>query len=69
MAVRANRLHSQGLDGRPQNFLAFLKSESGSPKKWFATAHENRLNGGYARFRARLTLKMSRTGREGQPNE
>ncbi|TMW99146.1 hypothetical protein EJD97_002985, partial [Solanum chilense] len=66
LAVRANRLHSQGLDSRPQNFLSFLTSESESPKKWFAIAHENGLNWGYAHFGAQLTLKMGRTGRDGQ---
>ena len=64
----ANRMHKQGLDGRPQKNLAFLTSESGSPKKWFAIAHENRGNEGYARFGARLTFKMGLKGREGQPN-
>ena len=62
----ANRMHIQGLDGRPQQNLAFLTSEAGSPKKWFAIAHENRRNKGYARFGARLTFKMGWTGREGQ---
>ena len=33
-AVMANRMHRKGLDGRPQKNLAFLTSESGSPKKW-----------------------------------
>ena len=28
----ANRMHKQGLDGRPQKHLAFLTSEYGSPK-------------------------------------
>ena len=60
-----NRMHRQGLDGRPQKNLAFLTSESGSPKKWFAIAHENHRNEGYARFGARLTFKMDRMGREG----
>ena len=58
-------MHKQGLDGCPKK-LAFLSSEFGSPKKWFAIAHENHRNEGYARFGARLTLKMGRTGREGQ---
>ena len=31
----------QGLDGRPPKNLAFLSSESRSPKKWCALAHEN----------------------------
>ena len=61
-------MHRQGLDGRPQKNLAFLTSESRSPKKWFAIAHENHRNEGYARFGARLTFKMGRTGREGQPD-
>ena len=61
-------MHSQVLDGRPQKHLAFLTSKSGSPKKWFAIAHENRRNEGYAFFGARLTFKMGRTGREGQPD-
>ena len=59
-------MHRQGLDGRPQKNLAFLTSEFGSPKKWFAIAHENRRNEGYARFGARLTFQMGRTGRDGQ---
>ena len=64
----ANRMHRKGFDGRPRKNLAFLTSESGSPKKWCAIAHENRRNEGYARFRARLTFKMDRKGREGQPD-
>ena len=60
-------MRRQGLDGRRQKNLAFLTSKSGSPKKWFAIAHENRQNEGYARFGTRLTFKMGRTGREGQP--
>ena len=59
-------MHRHGLDGRPQKNLAFLMSESGLPKKWFAIAHENRRNEGYARFEARLTLKMSWIGRDSQ---
>ena len=54
----SNRMHKQGLDGRPRKNFAFLSSESGSPKKWCAIAHENRLNEAYARFGARLTLQM-----------
>uniref|UniRef100_A0A3Q7FZX0 Uncharacterized protein n=1 Tax=Solanum lycopersicum TaxID=4081 RepID=A0A3Q7FZX0_SOLLC len=50
-----NRMHRQGLDGRPQKNLAFLTLESGSPK--CAIAHENRRNEGYARFGARLPSK------------
>ena len=56
-------MHRQGLDGRPQKILAFFTLESGSPKKWFAITYENRQNEGYARFGARLTFKMGRTGR------
>ena len=62
-----NRMHRQGLVGRPQKHLAFWTSESGSPKKWCAIAHENRLNEAYARFGARLTVQMGRTIRDGQP--
>ena len=62
-----NRMQRQGLDGRPLKSLAFLTSESGSPKKWCAIAHENRRNEAYARFGAHLTLKMGRTIRDGQP--
>ena len=58
-------MHIQALDGRPQKHLAFLMSTSGAPKKRFAIAHENSLNGGM-RFGPRLTLKIDRTGREGQ---
>ena len=61
-------MHRHGLDGRPQKNLAFLTSESGSPKKWFAIGHENGRNEGYVHFRARLTFKMGRTGREGKPD-
>ena len=60
-------MHRQGLDGRPQKNLAFLTSESGSPKKWCA-AHENRRNEGYARFGACLTFKMGLKGLESQPD-
>ena len=56
-------MHKQGLDGHPQKNLGILISESGSPKKWFAIAHENHRNGGIVRFGARLTLKMGRNGR------
>ena len=65
--MMAKRMHSQGLDGRPQKNLAFWTLESGSPKEWCAIAHENRQNVGYARFGARLTLKTGRNDREGQP--
>ena len=61
-------MHQQGLYGHPQKDLAFLMSESGSHKKWFAIAHENHRNEGYARFGARLTFQMGRTGRDGQPD-
>ena len=61
LAVMANWLHRQGVGGRPKIFLAFLTLESGSFKKWFAIAHENHLNRGYARFGAHLTLKMGWT--------
>ena len=64
----ANRIHRQGLDGRPRKNVAFLTSESGSPKKWCAIAHENLRNEGYARIGARLTFQMGRTGRDGQPD-
>ena len=59
-------MHRQGLDERPQKNLAFLTSESGSPKKWFAIAHESHQNEGYTRFGARLTFQMGQTGRDGQ---
>ena len=59
-------MHRQGLDGCPQKKLAFFTLESGSPKKWFAIAHENRRNEGYARFEARFTFKMGRTVSQGQ---
>ena len=35
-------MHRQGLYRRPQNNLAFLTSESESPKKWFAIVLKNR---------------------------
>ena len=66
-AVMANRMHRQGLDGRPQKNFAFLMSKFKSPKKWFAIAHENYRNEGYARFGARLTFQIGRTSRDGQP--
>ena len=66
-SVMANRMHRKGLDGRPRKYCAFLTSDSGSPKKWCAIAHENRRNEEYARFRARLTLQMGQTSRDGQP--
>ena len=66
-AVMANLMHRQGLDGSPWKNFAFLTSESGSPKKWCAIAHENRRNEAYARFGARLTLQMGRTSHDGQP--
>ena len=61
-------MHRKGIDRHPQKKFVFLTSESGSPKKWFAIAHENHLYGGYVRFAARLTFKMCRTFREGQPD-
>ena len=66
-SVMANRMHKQGLDGRPRKNLAFLTSESVSPKKWCAMALENRQNEAYARFGARLTLQIGRTSRDVQP--
>ena len=63
----ANRMHRKGLDRRPRKNLAFFTSESKSPKKWCAIAHENRRNEAYARVEARLTLKMGRTSRDGKP--
>ncbi|TMW82992.1 hypothetical protein EJD97_003426 [Solanum chilense] len=66
MIVSTNRMNIQGLYRRPQKISTFLTSESGSPKKWCAIAYENRRNKKYARFGARLTFKMGRTGREGQ---
>ena len=65
--MMAERMHRQGLDRCQQKKLAFLTSESGSPKKWCAIAHENRRNEAYVRFGARLTLQMGRTSRDGQP--
>ena len=66
-SVMANRMHIQGLDGRPRENFAFLTSESGSPKKWCAIANENRRNEAYDRFGAHLTLQMAQTIRDGQP--
>ena len=63
----ANRMHRQCLDGRPRTNLAFLTSESRSPKKWCVIAHENSLNKAYARFGARLIFQMGRKSRDGQP--
>ena len=67
-AVMANRMHREGLDGRPRKYFTFLTSESKSPKKSCAIAHENRRNEGYSRFGTRLTFKIGQTGREGQPD-
>ena len=63
----ANRMNRQGLHGCPRKNLAFLTSESISPKKWCAIAHENRRNEGYARLGDRLTFQMGRTSHDGQP--
>ena len=60
-----NRMHRQGLAGRPRKNLEFLTLESGSPKKWCAIEHENRRNEAYARFGARLTVQMGQTSRDG----
>ena len=60
------RMHRQGLDGRPRKNLAFLTLESGSPKKWFAIAKENHRNEGYARFEACLTFQIGQTSSDGQ---
>uniref|UniRef100_A0A3Q7HZ97 Uncharacterized protein n=1 Tax=Solanum lycopersicum TaxID=4081 RepID=A0A3Q7HZ97_SOLLC len=62
----ANRMHRQGLYRCPRKILAFFTSESGSPKKWCAIAHENRRNEAYARFGLRLTLQIGRKNRDGQ---
>ena len=64
----ANRMPRQGLDGRARKNVAFLTSESESPKEWCAIAHENRRNEAYASLGARLTLEMARTIRDGQPH-
>ena len=37
-------------------------------QKWFAIAHENRRNEGYASIGASLTVKMGLKGPEGQPD-
>ena len=66
-AVMANRMYRQGFEEPPKKNLAFLTSESRSPKKWCALAHKNLQNEGYARFGARLTFQMCRTSRDGQP--
>ena len=66
-AVMANRMHRQGIDGRPRKHLAFLTSKSGSPKKWCAIILENRRNEAYARFGDRLTFQLGRTIRDDQP--
>ncbi len=60
-------MHRQCLDGRPQTNLAFFTSESRLPKKWCATAHENRQNEAYARSGARLTFQMAQKTRDSQP--
>ena len=65
--MRAIRLHSQGLDGRPNFFLTFLICEYGSPKQWCAITHENSQNEGYALLGARLTFQMGQKSRDGQP--
>ena len=62
-------MHRQGLEGRLPKKLAFFMLESGSPKKRFAIAHENRQNRRYAHFRARLTFKMGWISYEGQSDE
>ena len=63
----AKRMHRQRLDGRPRTNLAFLTSESRSPKKWCAIAHENHQNEAYARSGARLTFQTAQKTRDGQP--
>ena len=60
-------MHRQGIDGRLQKISVFFTSQLGSPKKWFAIAHKNHRNEGYARFGARLTFQRGRTSRYGQP--
>ena len=51
-------MHRQGLEGRLQNHFAFLTSEYGSTKNWFAIEHENQRNTGVYFFPALLTFKM-----------
>ena len=55
-------MHRQGLDGSTQKSFAFLTSESGSFKNWFAIAHENRRNKGYARFGGSFDLPNESDG-------
>ena len=61
-------MHTQGLDGRPQKVFYIFDVEIQITQKWFAVGHENHRNEGYAYFRACLTFKMGRTGREGKPD-
>ena len=66
-AVMTNRMHRQRLHGHARQNLAFLTSDSRSPKKWCAIAHENRQNEAYARSGARLTFQTTQKTRDGQP--
>ena len=63
----ANWMHWQDLDERPQKKYGIFDFGIQITQKWFAIAHENRRNEGYASFKARLTFKIGRTGREGKP--
>ena len=55
----ANRMHRQGLEGRPQKKFDIFDVGILITQKWCAIAHENRRNEAYARFGARLTLQIA----------
>ena len=65
--MRANRMHRQGLDRHPKK-IGIFDIRIRITQKMVCYSTENYRNKGYARFGGRLTFKMGRTGREGQPD-
>ena len=65
-AIKTNRMIIQVLYELSQNFLEFWRRNLDHPKMVCYSTWKSSKSG-YARFRASLTFKMGRTGREGQP--
>ena len=66
-SVRENQSNAyQGLYERPQIFFGIFDVEIPIIQKMVCYSTRKSSKWGYARFRASLTFKMGRTGREGQ---
>ena len=68
MVVKANRMHIQRLDGRPQEHFGIFEVGIRITQKIVSYSTRKLSKWGYARFGACLTLKMGRNEREGQPD-